>query len=254
MRRDLKLVSTALCCLLALLLAVPAAASAEEDVERARQATKAGDYETALARFEAALTAGPNELMYGAEYRQTAIAAKAYDRAIDFFAGLVEDHPDAPNAWLNYGYAYVDKIPDTGAVTQVLLANQALGRFSKALELEDTWLGRFTRGNSYLYWPAIFGRTDNAIADLERAIELGNGERAIHARAWVGLGDAYWRLDDLAKSREIWRQGLEHFPDDTDLKTRLARDDEALDEYLGEQYDPGRRVATDLRALKEETP
>ena len=40
---------------------------------------------------------------------------------------LVAENPEASNAWLNYGFAYVDKIPVEGAITQVILANTSLG-------------------------------------------------------------------------------------------------------------------------------
>ena len=50
--------------------------------------------------------------------------------------------------------------------------NREVDIFSAALALEESWLGLYTRGNSYIYWPAIFGRTPLAIADLEKAIAL----------------------------------------------------------------------------------
>lgn len=214
-------------------------------------AAEAGDYASALDKLEAALAAEPNNLRYGAEYRQAAIAAEAYDRSIDFFEALVEAHPDAANAFLNFGYAYVDKIPAAGAITQVILANTALGHFSTALELEETWLGRYTRGNSYLYWPAIFGRTSKGIADLERAIEMAEDlkSRPYHARAWVSLGDGYWRLDKVDRSREVWRQGLKRYPGNEELEARLALGDEELDAFLEAHFATDRRVETHLREI-----
>jgi tetratricopeptide (TPR) repeat protein len=229
----------------------PAAAVAA--YERARASLTKGAADAALADFEAALRLDPDNLRWGAEYRQAAIAAAAYERSIDFLGELAEQHPRAAATRLNLGYAYVDKIPSAGAITQVILANTALGHFSAALELEETWLGRYTRGNSYVYWPPIFGKTKLGIADLERAIELAEAlpKRAIHARAWVALGDGHWRLGDVAKAREVWRRGLARYPGGADLETRLARQDEALDELLEAHYAIGRRVDTDLSALWE---
>jgi len=159
-----------------------------------------------------------------------------------------------PNAWMNFGYSYVDKIPVEGAITQVLLANTALGYFTTALALEDTWLGHFTRGNSYLYWPAIFGRTALAIADLEQAIAISEKEKNVrpyHVRTYIGLGEAYWRLDDVSTGREIWQGAIQKFPDNPDLKKRLSMDDEALSAFLTEHFEPGKRVNTDLSILWE---
>lgn len=234
------------------------AQEAESLFQEAVQATQVADYEAALTKFEAALQADPNNLRYGNAYRLTGVKinqVKTYDRCIAFFKQLVADHPKAPNAWMNLGYAYVDKIPTEGAITQVLLANTALGHFSTALDLEESWLGRYTRGNSYLYWPAIFGRTRWAIADLEKAVALSQetDKRNYQARAYRGLGEAYWRLNDLEKARQIWREALELFPDDKELPVLLGQDDKALNAFLTAHFEPGKRVDTNVSALWEDT-
>ena len=82
-----------------------------------------------------------------------------------FFQELVTAHPSAANAHLNFGFAYVDKIPVAGAITQVILANNALGEFTTAVALQPSWIAYYTRGNSYLFWPKIFNRTRLGIDD-----------------------------------------------------------------------------------------
>ena len=124
-----------------------------------------------LPKLETALASDPDNLRYGSEYRQAVIQAKEYDRSLKFFEKLVADHPTCANAYLNYGFAYVDKIPASGSITQVILANNALGEFTKALELKPTWLGYYTRGNSYLFWPRIFNRTHLGVSDLQEALK-----------------------------------------------------------------------------------
>jgi tetratricopeptide (TPR) repeat protein len=249
---------------LALLLLAPAAAGAEPPaaappaaataaLERALAQVAAGAAAAALPHFEEALAAAPDELRWGAEYRQAIIASGQYDRAIAFFQALVGEHPEAANAWLNLGYAHVDKIPAAGAVTQVILANRSLGFFTAHLEREETWLGRYTRGNSYVYWPTIFGKAKLGVADLERALELAAAgpRRPYHVHAWVALGDGHWRLSDLEAARRVWEDGLARFPGDPALTARLEREGEALEDYLDEWYAMGKRVATDLRELWE---
>jgi tetratricopeptide (TPR) repeat protein len=214
-------------------------------------AVEAGDLATALDRLETAAAARPDDLRYGAEYRQAAIAAGQHDRSIAFFERLAERHPDSAAVRLNWGYAYVDKIPAAGAVTQVILANTALNHFTEAIEREESWLALYTRGNSYVYWPPIFGRTKLGIADLERAVAMAEaGEpRSFHAHAYAALGDGWWRLDELEKAREVWRRGLERIPGAPALEQRLALEGEALGEYLQAHYAIGKRVETDLREL-----
>ncbi len=211
------------------------------------------DWDRAMGLFEKALTGEPDNLRFGTDYRQAAIAAGQYDRCLEFLEQLVVENPGAANAHLNVGFAHVDKIPVEGAITGVILANEAIGHFSDALELEETWLGRYTRGNSYLYWPAIFGRTQKGIDDLERAIEMAadSDAKPYHAHAWVALGDGHWRLDDLDKAREVWSRGLEMFPDSQELKDRLAHEDEELNVFLEEHFDSSLRVATDLGEIWE---
>src|SRR5229473_6340994 len=121
-----------------------------------------------LSKLESALAADPDNIRYGSEYRQAVIQAKEYDRSLKFFEKLVSDHPKASNAYLNYGFAYVDKIPAAGAITQVILANTALTQFTKALRLRPSWIAYYTRGNSYLFWPKIFKRAYLGVADLEQ--------------------------------------------------------------------------------------
>jgi tetratricopeptide (TPR) repeat protein len=228
--------------------AAPAAAFAAGE-----RALAAGDLPAALDRLEAALAADPDDLRYASEYRHAAIRAGTYDRALDFFDKLVTAHPDSAYAWLNYGYAYVDKMPAAGAITQVILANDALKKFSRSLELKETWLALYTRGNSYLYWPKIFGKGPLAVADLERAVAISKTEpkRVYQVHAWAALGDAYWRTDQPQRARATWAEGARLFPDSEKLKARLARDGDDLEGYLADQLDRTKRVDTDLHEMWE---
>jgi len=210
--------------------------------------------EGALGLLEQAAAAAPDNLRYGAEYRQAAIAAGAFDRSIAFFESLAAAHPESADVRLNWGYAYVDKIPEAGAVTQVILANTALTHFTEAIERDETWLALYTRGNSYVYWPPIFNRARLGIADLERAVAMSEERepRRYYAHAYAALGDGWWRLGDLDRAREVWRRGVERLAAVGPLPAldeRLALDDKELDTDLKAKYAIGQRVATDLREL-----
>jgi tetratricopeptide (TPR) repeat protein len=204
-----------------------------------------------LDRLEAHVAADPDDLRAANEYRMTVIADKAYDRALDFFKNLTARHPESANAHLNYGFSFVDKIPAAGAISQVILANSALTEFSRSLELRPSWVGYYTRGVGYLYWPKIFDRTRLGVADLETALAMqrGDRQRAYHVRTFVALGDGYWLMDDAAKARASWRAGLKAFPDSEALKQRLAARPEALKKLMNDTYDPSRRVDTNLSDL-----
>ena len=204
-----------------------------------------------LVELETQLGSQPDNLRLGSQYRQLAIQAKEYDRAIRFLEKLVADHPNAASAHLNFGFAYVDKIPAAGSITQVILANNALNAFTKSLELKSSWLALYTRGNSYLYWPTIFGRAALGVADLEAAMKLqkADSKRSYYARTYVALGDGYWKMDDIDRAKFVWSEGLKEFPDDPQLRARMVADGEALKTVIDEAYDVTKRVDTSLDEL-----
>jgi len=239
---------TAVLCLAAAAAAGPGA----EAFESGGKLLAAGDAEGALAAMEEALQAEPDSLRFGSEYRQAAIQVEAYDRSIAFFEKLVDVHPSA-NTHLNHGFAYVDKIPAAGAITQIILANTALNHFAKAIESEEAWRTYFTRGASLLFWPKIFERAPLAVADLEEAMRLQGKDpvRSYHVRTYISLGDGYWKTNQIEKARTTWQQGLDAFPDEERLGKRLALEGNPLAAYIEEALDPNTRVDTDLREIWE---
>ncbi|HSR51910.1 MAG TPA: tetratricopeptide repeat protein [Acidobacteriota bacterium] len=233
-------------------LPAPAAASdAEAAYRQAQQARREGDLEGAMEAFEKAVRAQPDSLRFASEYRMTVIEAEAFDRALAFFEELTAENPESAHAFLNYGYAYVDKIPAAGSITQVLLANNALKHFTRSVEIRPTWIGLYTRGSSYLFWPKIFNRAPLGVADLERAYAMQTemAKQSYHSRVYVSLGDGYFKTDQPKKARQVWRQGLEEFPSDEALKQRVEASDEELAQLVDSGYDPNVRVSTDLREL-----
>jgi tetratricopeptide (TPR) repeat protein len=217
----------------------------------ARTLAMAEEPTAALSALETRLSGDPDNLRLGSEYRQMAIQLNEYDRAIAFLEQLAAEHPNSANTQLNYGFAYVDKIPAAGSITQVILANNALGAFTKAIELNPSWIGLYTRGNSYLYWPKIFGRAPLGVADLEAAMRLqkADGRKTYHVRTFLALGDGYWKTDDLAKARQVWAEGLKEFPANASLRARMAAEGDALKAVIDDTYDITKRVDTSLEEL-----
>lgn len=207
-----------------------------------------------LSDLEQRLEVNADDIAAANAYRRAIIDGGDYDRAIRFFGRLVEAHPNAANAYLNFGFAYVDKIPAAGAITQVILANSALTNFTRALDLKPSWIGFYTRGVSYLFWPKIFKRVPLGVRDLEKALELqrADAKRPYHVRTFVALGDGYWKADDLQRAQGTWREGLAQFPGHAPLEMRLRADGDALAAIIDRAFDPARRVDTDLSALWSE--
>ena len=117
--------------------------------------------------------------------------------------------------------------------------------------MKASWIGYYTRGNSYLFWPRIFGRTPLGMADLNEAMKIQNAEpkKAFHARTYVALGDGYWKLDELDRATATWKQGLELFPENAPLRERVAKQGDQLKAVMDAAYDPSRRVDTSLQDL-----
>jgi tetratricopeptide (TPR) repeat protein len=235
---------------LAALLAV-AGFDAEADFQEALKALGARDCSTALSKFEAALAADTDNIRYGSEYRHAVIQCKQYDRCLAFFEKLLAKNSNAANAYLNYGFAYVDKIPDAGAITQVILANNSLTLFTKSLEIRPSWIGYYTRGNSYLFWPKVFNRTHLGVADLEEAMKMQKADkkRSYHVRVYISLGDGYWKMEQADRAKATWLEGIKQFPDNPQLKARLAKTGDELKAVIDEAYDPNKRVDTNLQEL-----
>ena len=215
----------------------------------ARPATDAFTEE--LSKLEASLSSEPDNLRYGNDYRRITVQAKAHDRCIKFFEKLVAENPTAANALFNLGLAYVDKMAVSGAITRVILAHYALRYFTKSIEQRPTLLALYTRGGSYLYFPRILGYAKLGVADLEMALQMKKEEkrRPYHAQIYMTLGDGYYIIDEFEKAKSTWREGLAEFPEDPELKARLARDGDELKAYVFAYLDPNKKIDTDLEEM-----
>jgi tetratricopeptide (TPR) repeat protein len=226
------------------------AATADAEFRQGMAAVQANDYAAGLHYLELAIADEPDNMRYASEYRQAIIQHKDFDRSIEFFDKLLASHPASANLHLNYGFAYVDKIPVAGSITQVILANTALGEFDKTVNLQPSWIAYYTRGASYLFWPKIFGKAPLGVADLEKAISLQkHPAKSYYVRTYVALGDGYCKLELPDKARATWQEGLRFFPDNAQLKNRLALHGDELVKYIENGFDPNKRVDTDLRAI-----
>jgi tetratricopeptide (TPR) repeat protein len=238
------------------------AGPADDAFDQGQQALAAKDYTTAIAKLQQAVQLDPDSLRNSSQLRQAVLrqtiaahpkegSTADFDAEIAFFQKAAADHPMSSNILLNYGFAYVDKIPAAGSITQVILANTALTQFGKSIELKPTWIALYTRGNSYLYWPRVFARASLGVADLEKAYAMQKSEpkKSYHVRVYISLGDGYWKTDNIEKARSMWQEGLQAFPDSQPLKDRLSKQGDDLKTYIDNVLDPNKRVDTDLKEL-----
>lgn len=240
---------------LTLMLVTPAGATpAGQLFAEAQAAVEASDYEAALAKFEAAVAAAPDNLKVAAEYRQLVIRTGKYDRALTFFEQQTAKHPRSAHLALSRAFALIDSLPLAGKFSQMRTANAAIDEMTRSLALGESWLVLYSRGDCRIYFPRLFGKTGPGLADLERAKALvlaqekaGQPKREYHALTWVALGDGHWRNGDVVKARQSYREGLERYPSDARLKQRLGLEGAALDKFLEKFLTPTERVPTHLR-------
>jgi tetratricopeptide (TPR) repeat protein len=207
---------------------------------------------SALTALEARLSADPESLRLGAQYREAVIAAGEYDRAIKFFDGLANRPGAGPHAFLNLGLTYIDKIPAVGAFRRISLGNNATAALTRSLEREPSDVAYLIRGLVNLHFEkGFFHRTPAGVADLENALRLASAhpDRPHVARIYVALGDGYWRLKNRDKARATWRDGQSRFPEDARLRLRLTAADGVITDTIAHDLDADVRVDTSLRDL-----
>jgi hypothetical protein len=205
-----------------------------------------------LGTFETRLTAKPEDLKAGAEYRQIAIADNAYDRSIAFFEGLSARPNAGPHVYLNLALAYIDKIPTVGAFSRIAIGNKATRAATRSIELQPSEVAYAVRGMVNLrFEKGLYHRTPQGVADLEEARRLSatHSRSKYVARIYVALGDGYWRLKNPTKAREIWREGSGFFPADPQLQQRLTPPDNVVADTINKTLDAGARVDTSLKEV-----
>jgi tetratricopeptide (TPR) repeat protein len=205
--------------------------------------------EQRLRTLEQAVAAEPENLARGGEYRQVTIAAGLFDRAIDLFRRLAKAPGSGPNVRINLALAYADKVPTAGDIRRLYLGRDAMNALTQAIAARPSVLAYYLRGRINLYYNRlIFKRTDKGVADLTHALSMITSETppALVALVYTALGDGYFRLENLAKAREVWSTGLSACPDDPGLRTRLDKNGQALLEEVTAALSAGRRSDTSL--------
>ena len=205
-----------------------------------------------LASLERAIAADPENLRVAAEYRQLAIAAKAFDRSIDFLENLAKHKNAGPNLPISLALAYVDKVPTSGEIRRLYLGRDAVNALTKSIERRASVLAYYLRGVVNLFYNnLIFKRIPRGLEDLQQALALVTPQTPplLTARIYASIGDGYWRLDDRPKAREIWTTAIAKFPDDPELKRRLDADTEKVRWVVSDALSASMRVDTSLRGV-----
>jgi len=207
--------------------------------------------------LEQAVSAEPENLKLAADYRQLAITEKAFDRSIALFEKLAKRKPGGPAVQISLAFSYVDKVPTAGDIRRLYLGRDAMNALSRSIALRPTVLAYYVRGVINLFYNAfIFHRADKGVSDLTTALAMVDAStpQPLVLRVYVALGDGYVRLQNVAKARTVWSDGLAKFPDDRGLKSRLDAQGETLEDIVTTALTASRRIDTTLNGLLPLTP
>ncbi|MFQ5568918.1 MAG: FG-GAP-like repeat-containing protein [Rhodothermales bacterium] len=219
-----------------------------------------GELERLLSDHEGRLQGLPPGHTLHGSYRKLSATYNQSDRAIAFYARLVEEHPDEANLRTEYALTFIDKMPSCGGIAAIVckgtLARKSLDQLDRVLEdYPDLWSGVYSRAMNHLHWPRALRHNDDAVADFNRLIDLqtregiGN-EQSYFVRAYIGLGDAYTKAKDFVMARQAWQRGLDLFPGHPDLERRLSiLGDDAMLDFVESQRSLDQIIDTDLSFL-----
>jgi tetratricopeptide (TPR) repeat protein/serine/threonine protein kinase len=175
----------------------PENADALEDRANARIARE--EYDEALADLDRALAIDPKHADAHESRGQIYLARKDYDRAILDFRSAIRLDQDHPRAFLNRGRAYQAKGEHDRAIADF---TEALDNLDDEKDPDDARRASalFHRGTSHLDQNQL----ENAVADLEKAIELDPNLADAH----VNLGRADFARKDYDKAIRQFQKAL----------------------------------------------
>lgn len=148
------------------------------------------------------------------------------DALVARFEQLAAADPTDPAKRVDLGNAYLQKVFAAGGGPMAgVWAVKADKAFDAALELDPQhWEARFTKAVSLSFWPAALGKQAMAIQEFETLLgqQSTGAPRPEHAQTYLFLGNVHQSSGSIQKALDTWRRGLELFPDNEELRARIA--------------------------------
>lgn len=106
------------------------------------------------------------------------------------------------------------RVPFAPLMRKIPLIDDGNALLERALRIDSLhFAARFTLALNHFHVPEMFGRTDAAIAQLEKLTVIGRGRALpLMATVYLYLGDAYVRKGRKADAIAAWRMGKDSFP------------------------------------------
>jgi tetratricopeptide (TPR) repeat protein len=190
--------------------------------EQAGDAVAAFDAAAAVAKLKEMGAFAPRGEAYWDELKEKGLL----DEVVEAFRELADAQPDSAEAQASYGDALIAKLRRSDNQMDIMrLAARADEAYDEALDINpEHWGARFSKAISYTFWPAITGKPAEAMKHFETLIEQ-QGRRPAqpeYAMSYLMLGNLHAQRGDMDKAREVWSQGARQYPDNSELRDRLA--------------------------------
>lgn len=154
--------------------------------------------------------------------------AHSTDFIDDKIAGLeagVESAPGNLDGRMQLADTYVAKLMTIQGPEQGLWGMKAEQQWRAVVSLDENhWESTFNLGNNFAYYPDVMGKTDDAIAFLERAREIQeqSTQSDQHVQTYLSLARMHQRKGERDQAREVLVTGLGYHPGNAGLEAALA--------------------------------
>lgn len=200
------------------------------------------------------LERNPEDIEAGNKIRELCREKGEIPLCIDELNALVEKHPG--NRLLRYQAAlsYVDSVPGKSLYKKGWLSSRSQDHMTNVLESDpEDWTALYIRGLNNIYWPTSFRRLPKAISDLKMCVQISRSlpvglQKPYHGLAFLALGDALVKNNQLGEAREIYGLGHQIYESKI-MRERMNFSDQDLQEVIKRYRDSDHPVDTDLSFL-----
>lgn len=155
---------------------------------------------------------------------KTASDAGSLKELIAMFEDRAKQFPNDGKAQRELGKAYLQKVFTSSDMEKGMWATKADKAFDKALTIDDhDGEARLQKAISLSFWPAAFGKQNEAISHFEILAQQQEGQplQPSFAQTHLWLGNMYLQTGQNEKAMTAWKKGLALFPDNAELKKQI---------------------------------
>jgi TolA-binding protein len=159
------------------------------------------------------------------ELWQKAREAGLLDDLVKEFEARAAREPNNPDRKVELAHAYVQKIFEAGnGPLAGVWATKVDQTLDQALELDSHhWDARFSKAVGLSFWPPVFGKQGEAIAQFETLVaqQEAGPSKPKFAETYVLLGNLYQQSGKSEQALATWQKGVALFPENPELLAQL---------------------------------